>query len=68
MVAKKQMLILGGIFSGDYSVVSAQFMELLTEKYHGYFKKIIFALLSDADIETMKKGEYYSPYFYKTTW
>lgn len=66
------ILILGafgcGIFSGDYSVVSAQFMELLTEKYHGYFKKIIFALLSDADIETMKKSEYYSPYFYKTTW
>jgi len=52
------ILILGtwgcGVFGGDFKVISTQFMNWLTLKYYGYFKKVIFSVSSDIDYNIMK--------------
>jgi len=56
------ILILGawgcGIYGGDFKVISSQFMYLLSLKYYGYFKKVIFSVTNDEDYYTMKLIDY----------
>lgn len=56
------VLILGawgcGVFGGDYNIVSSQFMELLSNKYYGYFKRVIFALFSDEHYKIMGQFDF----------
>ena len=38
-----------GVFGGDLDMVSRNFLNMIFNKYYGYFNKIIFAVLSDKD-------------------
>ena len=55
-----ERLVLGawgcGVFGGDFNNISQQFLTLIRDKYLHSFKCIVFALLSDRDIETIEKN------------
>lgn len=54
------VLILGawgcGVFGGDFNFISYNFLKFLKNKYSGCFSKVVFALLSEEDIQILNKN------------